>query len=110
MARRRKSRFTRRARTTRTVSRGFRKSRKVGGTIQRFLKPMAAGIGGGLLGETAINYVAPQFAQIGGYGGAYLAAGFKGVMGKVAFDLLSGKGIGLSGLGIGQSTPVEVSV
>jgi hypothetical protein len=72
---------------------------------------MAAGIGGGLLGETAISYVAPQFAQIGGYGGAYLAAGFKGVMGKVAFDLLSGKGIGLGALGIGsQSTPLEVSV
>jgi hypothetical protein len=100
----------RRTRYAKTARRYGKSSRKVGGKIQTFLKPMAAGIGGGLLGETAISYVAPQFAQIGGYGGAYLAAGFKGVMGKVAFDLLSGKGIGLGGLGIGQNTPVEVSV
>ena len=77
--------------------------------VQSFFKPMAAGAGGGEIGELVTNMVAPQYAQIGGYAGAYLAAGVKGVLGKVALDLIKGRGLGIN-LGLGQNTPVEVSV
>ena len=104
MARRRKA--TRRRSVTRFVRRGA--SRKTGSKIVGTIKPMATGIGGGLIGETAMSQIAPQYAQIGGYGGAYLFAGVKGVLGKVAFDLLSGRGIGLGGFG--GAKPTEVGV
>jgi hypothetical protein len=60
---------------------------------------MASGIGGGLLVETVANRVGMgQYGQIAGFGGAYLFGGIKGVLGKLGFDLLSGRGISF-GLG-----------
>lgn len=71
---------------------------------------MAQGIGGGAIGETVANAAGqPNLAQIGGYGGAYLFGGVKGVLGKVAFDVLSGRGLGFGNI-LGGSKPVEVSV
>ena len=104
MARRRKA--TRRRSITKIVRRGA--SRKTGSKIVSTIKPMATGIGGGLITETAVNQVAPQYAQIAGYGGSYLFGGVKGVLGKVAFDLLSGRGIGFGGFG--GAKPTEVGV
>lgn len=106
MARRRRA--TRRSRASGSIRRVV--SRKSGSKIVSTIKPMAQGIGGGLILETVANQVAPQFGQVAGYGGAYLFGGVKGVLGKVAFDVLSGKGLGLGGLIGGNSTPVEVSV
>lgn len=106
MARRRKS-STRRRRTS-SVKRVF--SRRTGGGIVSTVKPMAQGIGGGVIGETvAVAVGQSQFAQIAGYGGSYLFGGVKGVLGKVIFDVLSGKGF-LSGFGLGQAKSVEASV
>lgn len=57
---------------------------------------MAAGIGGGLITETIANRVGfGQYGQIASYGGAYAFGGIKGVIGKLGFDLLSGRGLGL---------------
>jgi hypothetical protein len=44
-----------------------------------------------------------QYGQIAGFGGAYLFGGIKGVLGKLGFDLLSGRGISF-GLGGQQNT------
>ena len=100
MARRRRA-----TRRTRVYS-GARRvvSRRSGSKIVSTVKPMASGIGGGLLVETVANRVGMgQYGQIAGFGGAYLFGGLKGVMGKLGFDLLSGRGIGL-GLGGGQQS------
>lgn len=74
-------------------------SRKTGSKVINTVKPMAQGIGGGMIGEQiAVIAGQPQLAQIGGYGGAFAMGGTKGVIGKVIFDVLSGKGVGLGGL------------
>ena len=65
-------------------------------------KPMASGIGGGILTETVANRVGMgQYGQIAGFGGAYLFGGVKGVLGKLGFDLITGRGVSLFG---GQNT------
>ena len=93
MARRRSYR----RRASRTVRRYA--TRRTGGKLVSTVKPMASGIGGGLLVETVANRVGMgQYGQIAGFGGAYLFGGIKGVLGKLGFDLLSGRGISF-GLG-----------
>ena len=77
-------------------------TRRTGSKIVSTIKPMASGIGGGILTETIANRVGMgQYGSIAGFGGAYLFGGVKGVLGKLGFDLISGRGISL-GLG-GQS-------
>jgi|21_taG_2_1085346.scaffolds.fasta_scaffold17850_2 hypothetical protein len=98
MARRRSYR----RRASRTVRRYA--TRRTGGKLVSTVKPMASGIGGGLLVETVANRVGMgQYGQIAGFGGAYLFGGIKGVLGKLGFDLLSGRGISF-GLGGQQNT------
>ena len=97
-------RRTRRAPARRSYSRTIRRSvsRKSGSKILSYAKPIASGIGGSLLVETIANRVGfGQYGQIAGYGGAYAFGGVKGIVGKLAFDLLSGRGIGL---GLGSNT------
>ncbi len=97
-------RRTRRAPARRSYSRTIRRSvsRKSGSKILSYAKPIASGIGGSILVETIANRVGfGQYGQIAGYGGAYAFGGVKGIVGKLAFDLLSGRGIGL---GIGSSS------
>jgi hypothetical protein len=101
MARRRSAK--RRSYTT-SVRRAV--SRKSGSKILSYAKPIASGIGGSILVETIANRVGfGQYGQIAGYGGAYAFGGVKGIVGKLGFDLLSGRGIGL---GIGSSTGSQV--
>ena len=96
MARRRSMR--RRARTT--VRRYA--TRRTGSKIVSTVKPMASGIGGGILTETVANRVGMgQYGQLAGFGGAYLFGGVKGVLGKLGFDLITGRGVSLFG---GQNT------
>jgi hypothetical protein len=98
MARRRGRKSSRR----RSFSGGARRifSRRTGGGIVNTVKPMASGIGGGLIVETIANKVGfGQYGQMAGYAGAYLFGGIKGIAGKLGFDLLSGRGIGLGGIG-----------
>tara|TARA_B110001454_G_scaffold216294_1_gene239278 strand:+ start:42 stop:521 length:480 start_codon:yes stop_codon:yes gene_type:complete len=93
MARRRS---TRRRSVGRTVRRYA--TRRSGSRIVSTIKPMATGIGGGILTETVANRVGMgQYGQIAGFGGAYLFGGMKGVLGKLGFDLLSGRGISFFG-------------
>ena len=87
MARRRST--TRRRAVSRTVRRYA--TRRSGSKIISTVKPMASGIGGGI----------GQYGTIAGFGGAYLFGGVKGVLGKLGFDLISGRGLNF-GLG-GQS-------
>ena len=97
-------RRTRRAPARRSYSRTIRRSvsRKSGSKILSYAKPIASGIGGSILVETIANRVGfGQYGQIAGYGGAYAFGGVKGIVGKLAFDLLSGRGIGL---GLGSNT------
>ena len=92
MARRRSYR----RRASRTVRRYA--TRRTGGKIVSTVKPMASGIGGGILTETVANRVGfGQYGQIAGWGGAYLFGGVKGVLGKLGFDLLSGRGVSFFG-------------
>jgi hypothetical protein len=101
MARRRSAK--RRSYTT-SVRRAV--SRKSGSKILSYAKPIASGIGGSILVETIANRVGfGQYGQIAGYGGAYAFGGVKGIVGKLGYDLLSGRGIGL---GIGSSTGNQV--
>lgn len=90
MARRRSSR-------RRSYSRGFsriRRSGKLGGIVGT-IKPMASGIGMGLIAENIAGRFMPQASMIAGYGGAYLGGGVKGVIGKVVYDsILGGGGLG----------------
>lgn len=80
-------------------------NRRTGSKIVSTIKPMASGIGGGLLVETVANRVGMgAYGQLAGYGGSYLFGGMKGVLGKLGFDLISGRGIGLGSLGGQQST------
>ena len=95
----------RRSPTRRRVSRGVRRtfSRRSGSKITSTIKPYASGIGGGLIAETVLNRVGGgQFSQLGGFGGAYLVGGVKGVIGKLGFDLISGRGLNIPFFG-GQS-------
>ena len=97
MARRRS---TIRRRATRSVRRVA--TRRTGSKIISTVKPMASGIGGGILMETVASRVGMgQYGSIAGFGGAYLFGGVKGVLGKLGFDLISGRGLNF-GLG-GQS-------
>mgnify|MGYP003624861973 FL=1 len=101
MARRRSS--TRRRSVSRTVRRVA--SRRTGSKIISTVKPMASGIGGGILMETVASRVGMgQYGSIAGFGGAYLFGGVKGVLGKLGFDLISGRGFSLGGLGGQQNT------
>ncbi len=97
MARRRSYR----RRASRTVRRYA--TRRTGGKLVSTVKPMASGIGGGLLVETVAKSRVGmgQYGSIAGFGGAYLFGGVKGVLGKLGFDLISGRGLNF-GLG-GQS-------
>ena len=100
MARRRSS--TRRRAVSRTVRRYA--TRRSGSKIISTVKPMASGIGGGILMETVASRVGMgQYGSIAGFGGAYLFGGVKGVLGKLGFDLISGRGINL-GLGGQQNS------
>ncbi len=92
-----------RSRARSFVSRGGR-GRRIGGGIVSTVKPMAAGIGMGQIAETvAMQVGGGQFAMVAGYGGAYLGGGIKGVIGKVIFDSILGRGNLLGNLGIGNS-------
>lgn len=75
--------------------------RGIGGNVVSYAKPMAAGVGGGMIAEQIAARVAPQYTQMAGYGGAYLAGGIKGVAGKVVYDVLSGQGSPLNLFGGG---------
>jgi hypothetical protein len=99
MARRRRA-----SRRTRVYSRARRTfSRRSGSKITSTIRPYASGIGGGLIAETVLSRVGGgQFAQLGGFGGAYLVGGVKGVIGKLGFDLVSGRGLNIPFFG-GQS-------
>jgi len=80
-------------------------NRRTGSKIISTVKPMASGIGGGILMETVASRVGMgQYNSLFGFGGAYLFGGVKGVLGKLGFDLISGRGIGLGNLGGQQST------
>lgn len=83
-------------------------SRKTGSKIISTVKPMASGVGGGMITEAAVSAVAPQYAQVASYGGAYLFGGIKGIAGKVIFDVITKGGIG--GLGLGSSKPTEATI
>lgn len=97
MARRRISRRRRAGMTVRRYA-----TRRTGSKIVSTVKPMASGIGGGILTETVANRVGMgQYGQIAGFGGAYLFGGVKGVLGKLGFDLITGRGVSLFG---GQNT------
>ena len=97
MARRRSTIRRRASRSVRRVA-----TRRTGSKIISTVKPMASGIGGGILMETVASRVGMgQYGSIAGFGGAYLFGGVKGVLGKLGFDLISGRGINF-GLG-GQS-------
>ena len=104
MARRRKS-----STRTRYVTRARRAvSRRSGGKILSTLKPVASGIGGGILVETVANRIGMgQYGNIAYYAGAYGFGGMKGVIGKLAFDVLSGRGIGF---GVGGQQQGVLSV
>lgn len=92
-----------RSRARSFVSRGGR-GRRIGGSIVSTIKPMAAGIGMGQIAETVATQVGGgQFAIVAGYGGAYLGGGIKGVIGKVIFDSILGRGNLLGNLGIGNN-------
>ena len=102
MARRRSYR----RRASRTVRRYA--TRRTGGKIVSTVKPMASGIGGGILTETVANRVGfGQYGQIAGWGGAYLFGGVKGVLGKLGFDLITGRGVSFFG---GQNTSNTVGM
>lgn len=93
MARRRISRRRRAGMTVRRYA-----TRRTGSKIISTVKPMASGIGGGILTETVANRVGMgQYGQIAGFGGAYLFGGVKGVLGKLGFDLITGRGVSLFG-------------
>jgi hypothetical protein len=100
--------MARRRSTTRrrsSIGRSVRRvaSRRTGSKIISTIKPMASGIGGGILMETVASRVGMgQYGSIAGFGGAYLFGGVKGVLGKLGFDLISGRGISFGNLG-GQS-------
>ena len=102
MARRRSMR--RRARTSvRRIA-----TRRTGSKIVSTVKPMASGIGGGILTETVANRVGMgQYGQLAGFGGAYLFGGVKGVLGKLGFDLITGRGVSFFG---GQNTSNSVGM
>tara|TARA_R110002096_G_scaffold419825_1_gene624650 strand:+ start:107 stop:553 length:447 start_codon:yes stop_codon:yes gene_type:complete len=92
-----------RRRATRSVRRVA--TRRTGSKIISTVKPMASGIGGGILMETVASRVGMgQYGSIAGFGGAYLFGGVKGVLGKLGFDLISGRGFSLGGLGGQQNT------
>jgi len=99
MARRRRA-----SRRTRVYSRARRTfSRRSGSKITSTIRPYASGIGGGLIAETVLSRVGGgQFAQLGGFGGAYLVGGVKGVIGKLGFDLVSGRGLNIPFFGSQQ--------
>ena len=103
---RRRSKTRRMARRKRSYSRvrrmysRARSSKRLGGLVGT-VKPMAAGIGGGLIGESIADRVMPQASPIAGYGGAYLFGGIKGVIGKVIYDVTIGRGSPFGGLGGG---------
>jgi len=87
----------RRGSRRRSYSRGARRifSRRGAGGIVSTIKPMAAGIGMGLIAENVAGRFMPQASMIAGYGGAYLGGGVKGVIGKVVYDsILGGGGLG----------------
>lgn len=67
------------------------------GGLTGTVKPMAAGIGGGLILTEVANRAFPQAAPIAGLGGAWLFGGVKGVIGKVIFDAITGQS-GLLGM------------
>jgi hypothetical protein len=50
-----------------------------------------------------------QYGQIAGFGGAYLFGGIKGVLGKLGFDLISGRGLSF-GLGGQQTNTTGLSI
>lgn len=76
------------------------------GGLTGTIKPMAAGIGGGLILEQVAMRAFPSAQPIAGLGGAWLFGGLKGVAGKVIFDAITGQGGLLGGLfgGGGQSS------
>ena len=95
---------------TRTVVRRVA-SRRTGSKIVSTVKPMASGIGGGILTETVANRVGMgQYGQIAGFGGAYLFGGVKGVLGKLGFDLISGRGISLFGSNTQSNSMVGLQI
>lgn len=64
----------------------------------------ALGIGGGVIAEEVAGRVMPQAAPIAGYAGAWFAGGTTGLIIKVVYDAITGKGGLLSGfLGGGQA-------
>lgn len=75
-------------------------ARGIGGGVINTIRPMATGIGMGEIAETVALRVAPQFAQMAGYGGAYLGGGLKGLAGKVVYDMVLGRGSPLSSIGL----------
>jgi hypothetical protein len=86
-------------------------SRRSGSKLISVVKPMASGIGGGLLTETVANRVGmTQYGQILGFGGAYLFGGMNGVLGKLGFDLISGRGINVFGNGQQNNSMVGMSI
>lgn len=95
---------------TRTVVRRVA-SRRTGSKIVSTVKPMASGIGGGILTETVANRVGMgQYGQLAGFGGAYLFGGVKGVLGKLGFDLISGRGISLFGSNTQSTSMVGLQI
>lgn len=75
-------------------------ARGIGGGIVNTIRPMATGIGMGEIAETVALRVAPQFAHMAGYGGAYLGGGLKGLAGKVVYDMVLGRSSPLGSIGL----------
>ena len=85
--------------------------RGLGGAKNIFSK-LSSGIGGGLIATEVANRVYPAASPVAGLAGSFLAGGVYGVVGKVAFDAITGGGfLGglLGGLGGGgqQAAMVE---
>lgn len=71
-----------------------RKTKRVGKRATNLVnqaKPYMAGVGGGVATEAAVSRVAPQYAQVASYGGAYLFGGAKGLVAKLGLDVLTGR-------------------
>jgi hypothetical protein len=97
------------------VRRVYARARSYGGrarggirSIGTGIRPYAAGIGGGAIGEAIAVRVAPQAMPIASYGGAFIMGGVKGLIGKVAFDVISGRGGLVSLFGGGATSTTEV--
>lgn len=98
-----------RFKSRRVSRRGVR--RGLGGAKNIFAK-LSSGIGGGLIATEITNRVYPAASPVAGLAGSFLAGGVYGVAGKVAYDMLTGGGLGglLGGLGGGNQQAALVEM